>query len=278
MVSDFPLPPPKQKIMRGAELNKANFLKTMDKVYFSILHLRNITELEEKPVSTPPPPHPKPTQNIPEANLDRDPPPPSPQASTDERRPRVAMLFRKLALPGVKLLAKPRLLTTPALNSTTANPRTSSSRPPPSSTLTPGGRSTATRRTSTSSPVVSQSVGLSAAAPTVPGVIGSKLLRASISTMTTCQRTKKIKIKKWTRKKDGTFGWTMVSATPPRMKGSFAPLPPTAQGGQAGGGVGLLKNGENLKFWLKKESSGSLQLDGTRRLEPERDGMNGNPP
>ena len=233
--------------MRGAELNKANFLKTMDKVYFSILHLKNITELEEKPEPSSIPTHPKYAGGKPESG----PTPHSPKVSTDERQPRVAMLFRKLALPGAKLLNKPRLQTTPSLYGTTANPRTSSSPPPLSSTSTPGGRSTPTSRTSTSSPIVSQSVGLSAAAPIVPGRIGSKLLGASSSAMTTCQRTKR-KVKKWTRKKDGTFGWTMVSATAPRLKVSSAPLPPTVQGGAGDGRGGSVEKWGKFEIFVEK--------------------------
>ena len=53
-VSDFPIPPPKQKKVRGAELIKAKFLKLMDKTYFSILKLKDITEEEEQ--KAPPPP------------------------------------------------------------------------------------------------------------------------------------------------------------------------------------------------------------------------------
>ena len=55
-VSDFPIPPPKPKRMRGAELIKFNFLKAMDKTYFSIINLKDIPELEEKPATPPPPP------------------------------------------------------------------------------------------------------------------------------------------------------------------------------------------------------------------------------
>ena len=53
-VSDFPIPPPKPKRMRGAELIKFNFLKAMDKTYFSIINLKDIPELEEKPATPPP--------------------------------------------------------------------------------------------------------------------------------------------------------------------------------------------------------------------------------
>ena len=53
-VSDFPIPPPKQKKVRGAELIKAKFLESMDKTYFSILKLKDITEEEEQ---TAPPTH-----------------------------------------------------------------------------------------------------------------------------------------------------------------------------------------------------------------------------
>ena len=51
-VSEYPVPPPKVKSMRGAELMKANFLKAMDKTYFSIRSLKDIIEVEE-PASSP---------------------------------------------------------------------------------------------------------------------------------------------------------------------------------------------------------------------------------
>ena len=59
-VSDFPIPPPKQKKVRGAELIKAKFLELMDKTYFSILKLKDITEEEEQ--KAPPTPHSKPNR------------------------------------------------------------------------------------------------------------------------------------------------------------------------------------------------------------------------
>ena len=51
-VSEYPVPPPKAKSMRGAALEKANFLKAMDKTYFSIRNLKDIIEVEE-PASSP---------------------------------------------------------------------------------------------------------------------------------------------------------------------------------------------------------------------------------
>ena len=50
-------------------------------------------------------------------------------------------------------------------------------------------------------------------------------------------------------------------------------IAPHSTGGAGGGGVGLLKNWGNLKFWMNKEGLGSLQLEGTGRAE--QDEMNG---
>ena len=59
-VSDFPVPHPKPKKIRGAELNKSNFIKSMDKTYFSIRRLTDIEEVSEE--QTHPPTSPTPHQ------------------------------------------------------------------------------------------------------------------------------------------------------------------------------------------------------------------------
>ena len=56
-VSDFPVPHPKPKKVRGAELNKSDFIKSMDKTYFSIRRLTDIEEVfRSKHSHAPPPP------------------------------------------------------------------------------------------------------------------------------------------------------------------------------------------------------------------------------
>ena len=165
--------------------------------------------------------------------------PPNPQASTEERHPIVAKMFGKLALPGVQLLSRANLQKTPSLMSTTATTRTTSLLPPTTRpTMTAPGVGLRERSpillppTSADTLARITSIRTDAVVQAATNQIESKGLGAR--TTTTCKNKTivKVKVKKWTKKKDGTFGWTMVSATPPWMKVSSAPSPPTVQWGE----------------------------------------------
>ena len=222
-------------------------------------------------------PEPSPTQ--PNQTIAQTSPPPNHQASTEEQHPIVAKMFGKLALPGVQLLNRANLLKTPSLMSTTATTRTTSLLLPttrPTMTapgivlrerspilLPPTSADTLARNTSLRTDAVVQAA-------------TNQIEREGLGarTKTTCKNktTVKVKVKKWTKKKDGTFGWTMVSATPPRKRTGLALGPPTTQrGGEGGrGGVGSLVNGEKFSFWKKKESLDStLQLERSDRIEKD---------